>query len=120
MRQTGANEPVYPIAGNNRVDNVEFKDARVYINTEQYFDGVAPDVWAYTIGGYQVAHKWLKDRKNRLLTFDELQTYVRIIAALERTLAVEKAINDIAEAAFIATSTVVSQEPTGAQESDNA
>lgn len=43
-------------------------------------------VWEYTIGGYQIAHKWLKDRKGRLLTFDELQHYGRIVATLNETI----------------------------------
>ncbi|MEA3351282.1 MAG: type ISP restriction/modification enzyme, partial [Chloroflexota bacterium] len=33
---------------------------RVYINKEQYFEGITPEVWEFQIGGYQVLHKWLK------------------------------------------------------------
>ena len=36
---------------------------RVYINKDQYFEGVIPEVWNFHIGGYQVCEKWLKDRK---------------------------------------------------------
>ena len=37
------------------------------------------------IGGYQVCHKWLKDRKGRTLNFDDLNHYLNILAALEKT-----------------------------------
>jgi len=40
--------------------------SRVYINKTQYFEGIEPDVWEFQIGGYQVLHKWLKDRKGPL------------------------------------------------------
>jgi hypothetical protein len=66
---------------------------RVYINAEQYFDGVPASVWNYQIGGYQVANKWLKDRKGRLLTFDELQHYQRIISALAETIRLQAEID---------------------------
>src|SRR6516225_518212 len=79
----------YPKAGSNRVEKIEFKpepdnpeQGRVHINATQYFDKMPKAVWEYTIGGYQVANKWLKDRKGRLLTFDELQHYGRVVAAL--------------------------------------
>jgi predicted helicase len=93
MRATGTNEPSYPVAGNNRVDTVEHKEGRVYINAEQYFDMVSDNVWAFHIGGYQVAHKWLKDRKGRLLTFGDLHNYMRIVAALDETISVQREID---------------------------
>ena len=58
---------------------------RVYINAKQYFDGITPVVWQFRIGGYQVAEKWLKDRKARTLTHDEIEHYQRTIAALAET-----------------------------------
>lgn len=50
-------------------------------------------MWAYHIGGYQVCHKWLKDRKSRKLTLDEIRTYCRIATALAKTIEIQKAIN---------------------------
>jgi len=58
---------------------------RVTINPTQYFDGVAPDLWAYQIGGYQVLSKWLKDRKGRFLTSADTIHYSRIVTALAKT-----------------------------------
>ncbi len=93
LRAVSAPLPDYPVAGNNRVDKVEFKNGRVYINAEQYFDAVGDSTWNYQIGGYQVAHKWLKDRKGRLLTFDDLQHYRNVIAALTETIRVQHEID---------------------------
>ena len=45
---------------------------RVYINKTQYFEGVPKDVWEFHIGGYQVCEKWLKDRKGRNLSSDDI------------------------------------------------
>ena len=62
---------------------------RVYINETQYFAPVPADVWAYQIGGYQVCHKWLKDRQERQLSLDEIRTYCRIVTALARTIEIQ-------------------------------
>jgi hypothetical protein len=59
---------------------------RVYINEGQYFEGIEPAVWEFTIGGYQVCEKWLKDRRGRALSFDDIQHYQKIVAALRETM----------------------------------
>ena len=69
---------------------------RVYINDAQFFDGVSQTVWDFHIGGYRVAEKWLKDRKGRLLGYDDLTHYQHVIAALARTLALQAALDDAA------------------------
>lgn len=58
---------------------------RVYVNATQYFSGVEPEVWEFHIGGYQVCHKWLKDRKGRQLTYDDIAHYQKIVLALRET-----------------------------------
>jgi hypothetical protein len=71
--------------GDNVVDKPRFEDGRVWINGTQYFDG-APEVsWGFYIGGYQPAQKWLKDRKGRALTFDDVKHYQRILKILAET-----------------------------------
>jgi hypothetical protein len=45
-------------------------------------------VWNIFIGGYQPAQKWLKDRKGRTLTFDEIQHYRKIVFVLQDTMEV--------------------------------
>ncbi len=76
----------FPVPGSQTVEGVRYDDSRVYINQEQYFEGVPSEVWAFTIGGYQVCHKWLKDRKGRTLTFEDLHHYQKIIVALAQTI----------------------------------
>ncbi|MCX5649043.1 MAG: N-6 DNA methylase [Planctomycetota bacterium] len=66
---------------------------RVYINDRQYFDGVPPDVWEFCIGGYQVAEKWLKDRRARCLSIEDLNHYQKVIVALSETIRLMAAID---------------------------
>tara|TARA_R110000765_G_scaffold315797_1_gene408318 strand:+ start:196 stop:3372 length:3177 start_codon:yes stop_codon:yes gene_type:complete len=57
----------------------------VFINDEQRFVG-APEVsWGFWIGGYQPAQKWLKDRRGRELSTDDLIHYQRILKILSET-----------------------------------
>jgi predicted helicase len=58
---------------------------RAYINSEQYFESVPEVAWNFYIGGYQPAQKWLKDRKGRILDFEDIMHYQRIIKALTET-----------------------------------
>ncbi len=71
------------------------RDGRVYINKEQYFEGVSGEVWGYQIGGYQVCDKWLKDRKGRSLSLDEIQTYCKIVTAIQKTIEVQQKIDNL-------------------------
>lgn len=68
---------------------------KVYINDEQYFDNVPLTAWEFYIGGYQPAQKWLKDRKNRTLNFDDIFHYQKIIVALSETDKLMKEIDKI-------------------------
>ena len=58
---------------------------RIWINDEQYFDNIPLTAWEFYIGGYQPAQKWLKDRKERTLAFDDILHYQKIIVALSET-----------------------------------
>lgn len=58
---------------------------RVYLNDAQFVEGVGPEAWAFTVGGYQPAQKWLKDRRGRTLTHDEMEHYRSTVAALAAT-----------------------------------
>jgi predicted helicase len=78
----------FDVSGSNVVEKVTYNDTakRVYINKEQYFEGVPPEAWSFHIGGYQVCQKWLKDRKGRTLTYDELTHYQEVVVALKETI----------------------------------
>lgn len=75
----------YPEDGDNVVRKVKYENGNVYINETQYFANVPPLAWEFYIGGYQPAQKWLKDRKDRELSFEDVGHYRRIIAALVET-----------------------------------
>ena len=94
----------YPIDGDNIVTKPKFEEnyeivdgacitmmdpvykmGRVYINDTQFFQMVPLNAWAFYIGGYQPAQKWLKDRKGRTLEFDDILHYQKIIVALTET-----------------------------------
>jgi hypothetical protein len=57
----------------------------VWINDDQYFENVPLVAWEFYIGGYQPAQKWLKDRKDRVLSYEDILHYQKIIVALTET-----------------------------------
>jgi len=75
----------FPQAGSLQVDCYRWTDNRVYINSEQYFEGVPESAWNFYIGGYQPAQKWLKDRKGMMLSFEDVKHYQHIIYILQQT-----------------------------------
>jgi hypothetical protein len=46
---------------------------------------VPKEVWDFHVGGYQVCEKWLKDRRARKLSFDDLMHYQKVVVALQET-----------------------------------
>ena len=86
----------FDIEGDNVVNETRFEKeipgqagndnyGKVFINKNQYFGNVPELAWNFYIGGYQPAQKWLKDRKNRTLTYDDISHYRKIIAILIET-----------------------------------
>ncbi len=71
---------------------------RIYLNREKYFSHVSPDVWEYRIGGYQIAQKWLKDRKGRTLSSEDVSHYCRVLTALVETIRIQSSLDGIFEA----------------------
>jgi hypothetical protein len=80
---------------------------RVYINQTAYFDGVPEAVWKFHIGGYQVCHKWLSDRKGsgsgknrkpgRTLSDEDIAHYHKIVIALNETIRIMGEIDKVIE-----------------------
>lgn len=75
----------FPIGGDCVVDKPVYNNGRVYINKTQYFDNVPQSAWEFYVGGYQPAQKYLKDRKGRTLSVNEVEHYERIIIILLET-----------------------------------
>jgi len=71
------------------------KEKRIYINENQFFTNVEPEIWNYFIGGYQVLNKWLKDRKGKYLTDEEIKNYIKITEAIKQTIEIQKKIDKL-------------------------
>jgi hypothetical protein len=74
-----------------------WKDGAVWINASQRFEGVPEAVWNFHIGGYQVCEKWLKDRKGRTLSADDIAHYQRVVVALNETIRLMAEIDRVIE-----------------------
>ena len=76
----------FPVPGMNTVVDVSYKTpGQVWINAAQYFDGVPSEAWNFSIGGYQICKKWLKVRKGRVLSNEDIAHYQHIVAILTQT-----------------------------------
>ena len=91
----------FPNAGSMQVDALRWEwnkddgySGTVYINETQCFEGVPAEAWNFYIGGYQPAQKWLKDRRSRTLSYDDIQHYRKIIAILSETNRLMKEIDE--------------------------
>jgi predicted helicase len=100
MRHPGLDRFItrYPEDGDHVVESgfpkYDAETGRLYINKTQYFEGVPEDVWQFHVGGYQVLEKWLKDRRGRQLSFDDLRHYQRIVVALVGTMRIMELIDE--------------------------
>jgi predicted helicase len=90
-------QPITEFIGSNReVAKVGYADGTVWIDAggtkkatspgTSGFRGVPEAVWNFHIGGYQVCAKWLKDRKGRTLSADDIAHYHKIVVALAETI----------------------------------
>jgi len=98
----------YPITGDNLVERPRYfapgervpkteeplEVGRIYINKTQYLEGIPSEVWEFHVGGYQVCQKWLKDRKGRKLTYDDITHYQKVVVALQETIRLMKEIDE--------------------------
>jgi len=89
--------------------NNAYDQGKIYLDTSNrarssYFEGVPEEVWNFHIGGYQVCHKWLYDRRGsggepgRTLTEEDIAHYQRIVVALNETIRLMSEIDEIIEA----------------------
>ncbi len=97
LKSDKLNNPIskFEVEGNNLVKFVKYdeNEKRVYMNETQYFRNIEKDVYEYMICGYQVLNKWLKDKKERYLSFDEIITYPKIVTTLKYTIDLQKEID---------------------------
>jgi len=104
MKSTQLNKTFsrFEVSGDNVVKKVEYvpvgaglaparkknskTNGNVFINNTQYFSNIDNNIWEYQIGGYQVMYKWLKDRKGRTLSLEDIQHYIKIARTLQLTI----------------------------------
>jgi predicted helicase len=101
------NVTTFAVSGNNNIVKVGGKGkaltdvkggkGKLSINKTQYFDDVPEDVWNFHIGGYQVCHKWLADRKKagRKLSAEDIEHYHKIVVAINETIKIMKQIDEV-------------------------
>ena len=81
------------VGNDRRVNRVKYIDGRLYINESSYFDGVSETDWKYEIGSYCPIQHWLKDRKNRSLSDDNLMTVKQIASTVHKTIEITQQID---------------------------
>jgi hypothetical protein len=102
----------YPVTGDNRIEKgypkyfapgevepgskegATLATGRVYINKDQYLEGISSEIWEFQVGSYQVCNKWLKDRRGRQLSYDDLTHYQKMVVALKETIRLTEEIDE--------------------------
>ncbi|MFO9416547.1 type ISP restriction/modification enzyme [Legionella pneumophila serogroup 1] len=75
----------FPIMGSNTINFVKYDNRKIWINDNQYLDNISKEVWGFVIGGYSVCDKWLKSRKMRRLTFEDIEEFDSIVGNIIQT-----------------------------------
>jgi len=81
------------------VEKASWSNNTVWLDKKQTvgFKGVREEVWNFHVGGYQVCEKWLKDRKGRRLSADDIAHYQKIVVALSETIRLMEEIDKVIE-----------------------
>lgn len=95
MKTKYASTVKFDVEGSNEVRQVKYVNGKIYINNEQFFDGIPEVAWHYRIGCYNVLEKWLKSRKNRKLGGTEVEKFIQIVELINSTLNCVKEIDKI-------------------------
>lgn len=87
----------FDVKGDKLIKKIKYVETekRVYINENQYFSNIEKEIWEYQVGGYQVMEKWLKDRKKRTLSLEDIEHYIKISRALQLTIQYQEKIDDL-------------------------
>jgi predicted helicase len=99
LEASALNKPITKFKGKG--DNIvakghpKYQDGVVLVNASQGFEGVPEDVWEFHIGGYQVCEKWLKDRRERELSAEDIVHYGKVVSALGETIRIMKEVDGV-------------------------
>jgi predicted helicase len=91
------------------IEKASYSRGTVWVDKNQTkgFSGVPEEVWNFTLGGYQVCEKWLKDRQakggknprpGRVLTENDINHYQKIVVAISETIRIMGEIDEVIEA----------------------
>lgn len=86
------------VGGRNAdVEKVSWSENTVWIDKAETtgFHNVSKAVWDFRFGGYQVCEKWLKDRKGRTLSADDIAHYEKIVVAISETIRLMSEIDEL-------------------------
>ena len=97
LQDIPARPPVEITRGTGLVEKPTYNalEQRLSINPQQYFAPVPADVWNFHIGGYQVLDKYLKSRKGRELSLDEIENIINVVKVLRFTIDQMQEIDEI-------------------------
>jgi len=72
---------------NTLIESVSWSDNTVWIDSRRTsgFRGVSIETWSTNVGGYLPCEKWLKNRKGRKLTKEDIEHYLKIVTAISET-----------------------------------
>jgi hypothetical protein len=82
------------------IEKVSYSHETVWLDRAQScgFRGVPETVWNFHVGGYPVCEKWLKDRKERTLSREDIKHYQRVVVALAETIRIMAKIDKVIDA----------------------
>ncbi len=85
----------FPETGSNKIEKVWYdkKNLRIHINEIQYFEGISEQIWNFKVGSYDVLCKWLKDRPNRELTYNDIKEFKRIVFVIKEAFKIQSLID---------------------------
>jgi predicted helicase len=83
--------------GEFKVEKIHFSNNTIWIDKKKTtgFQRVPNSIWHFYIGGYRVCEKWLKDRKNRILSKEDIEHYKKIIVSIGETIRLQTEIDKI-------------------------
>jgi predicted helicase len=90
---------VYDGAGAPFVEKISRIDDKVWLDKKETygFRLISDEVWDFHVGGYQVCEKWLKDRKGRILSGENIDHYLKMLTSISRTILIVAEIHELIE-----------------------
>ncbi len=97
LTKTYPDNQVKPVGKSDNVivETINYIEEKIQINPNLYFYPVKPEVWNFYIGGYKVLERWLKSRKGRELSYQEIEHFIKVCNVIEKTIELMQNIDDV-------------------------